>query len=178
MDGVKPSKSPAKVLPKLALANSALFEDISLYRSTIGALQYPTFTRSDVAFIINRLSQFMHAHTLFHWQACKHLLRYLKGTLTHGLVLSPSVHLSLEAYSDADWASCPNTRRFTSGYVVYLGGNLIYWSSKKQHVVSKSSSESELRSLALASDELIWLRYLLGELQVFLPHCPILWVGY
>ena len=62
----------------------------------------------------------MHAPIMFHWQACKHLLRYLKGALTHGLVLSPSVHLSLEAYFDADWASCPDTRRSIGGYVVYL----------------------------------------------------------
>ena len=65
MDGVKPSKSLTKVLPKLALVDSALFEDVSLYRSTIGALQYLTLTRPDVAFIINRLSQFMHVPLCF-----------------------------------------------------------------------------------------------------------------
>ena len=67
MDGSKPSKSPARVLPKLALVDSAPFEDISLYWSTIGALQYLTLTRSDVDFIINHLIQFMHAPTLFRW---------------------------------------------------------------------------------------------------------------
>ena len=102
MDGAKPFKSLDRVLPKLALVDSGPFEDISLYRSTIGALQYLTLIRSDVAFIINSLSQFRHAPSLFHWQACKHLLRYLKGILTHGLVLSPSVHLNLEAYSNVD----------------------------------------------------------------------------
>ena len=62
----------------------------------------------------------MHAPIMFHWQACKHLLHYLKGALTHGLVLSPSVHLSLEAYCDVDWASCHDTRRSIGGYIVYL----------------------------------------------------------
>ena len=118
----------------------------------------------------------MHAPTLFHWQACKHLLCYLKGTLTHGLVLTPSSQLSLEAYFDVDLASCLDIRRSIDGYVVYLGGNLISWSSKMQQVVSKSNLESDLRSLALASTELIWLHSLLRELHVSLPHCPILWV--
>ena len=102
IDGAKPSKSHARVLPKLTIVDSAPFEDISLYWSTIGALQYLTLNRPDVAFIINRHNQFMHASTLFYWQDYKHLLCYLKGTLTHGLVISPSVHLSLEAYFDAD----------------------------------------------------------------------------
>ena len=84
----------------------------------------------------------MHAPTILHWQACKHLLRYLKGILTHGLVLTPSMYLSLEAYSDADWASCSNTRRSSGGYVIYLGGNPVFWSSKKQQVVSKSNWKS------------------------------------
>ena len=151
MEGVKPSRSPTKVFSKLALEDNPPFDDIHLYRNIIGALQYLILTRPDFAFVINRLSQFMHALIILHCQACKYLLRYLKGTLTHGLVLTPSTHLSLEAYSDADWASCPDTRQSTGGYVVYLGGNPISWSSKKKQVVSKSSFESELCSIALAS---------------------------
>ena len=84
--------------------------------------------------------------------------------------------MSLEAYPDVGWARCPNTRRSTDGYVVYLDGNLISWSSKKQQVVSKSSSESELRFLALASAALVWLRSLLHELHVSLLHGSFLWV--
>lgn len=57
------------------------------YRKLVGSLQYLAFTRPDVSFGFNRLAQFMHSPSEIHWQALKRVLRYLKGTIHHGLYL-------------------------------------------------------------------------------------------
>ena len=75
----------------------------------------------------------------------------------------------VSAFSDADWAGCPDTRRSTSGFCVFLGESLVSWSSKRQPTVSRSSAEAEYRAVANAAAECIWLRQLLREL-----HTPIL----
>lgn len=82
------------------------FSNPLLYRSTIGALQYLTLTRPDIAFCVNKLSQFLHNPQVEHWTTCKRLLRYLKGTSATGIRFSPSSTNCLEAYEDADWAGC------------------------------------------------------------------------
>jgi hypothetical protein len=88
----------------------------------------------------------------------------------YGLSLhaSPSTSTDLVAYSDADWAGCPDTRRSTSGYCVYLGSSLVSWSSKRQPTVSRSSAEAEYRAVANVVAECTWLRQLLSELS-----CPV-----
>ena len=73
----------------------------------------------------------MHASTEDHFRALKRILRYVKGTVHHGLQLHKVSTHNLLAYSDADWAGCPDTRRSTTGYAIFLGANLISWSSKK-----------------------------------------------
>ncbi|CAL8993855.1 unnamed protein product [Prunus brigantina] len=89
--------------------SSPLLADPTFYRSTVGALQYLTWTRPDLAFAVNQVCQFMHQPRESHLGAVKRILRYLKGTLEHGLWFQQgSTHLS--AYSDADWAGCPIDR--------------------------------------------------------------------
>jgi hypothetical protein len=140
----------------------------------VGSLQYLSLTRPDVSFAVNKVCH-LHCPTVNHWTTVKRILRHLKHTLYHGLFIRRQSSTNLHAYSDADWASCPDDRRSTGGYCIYLGSNLISWSSRKQATVSRSSTEVEYRSLANATAELQWLQSLLKELGIFLPHPPTLW---
>ncbi|KAJ4771019.1 Gag/pol [Rhynchospora pubera] len=171
----KPTASPMVVNTSLSIHDGDPMENPSLYRMIVGALQYATRTRPDIAFAVNKVSQFMHSPSTSHWDAVKRILRYINGTLTHGLTLKPSTNPILHAYSDSDWAGCKDDRRSTSGYAIFLGPNLISWSAKKQTTVSRSSTEAEYRALALASAELVWLQFLLHELHISCPSSPILW---
>lgn len=131
MENCQPCAMPMAVNTKLSKYSGESFSDPSLYRSTIGALQYLTLTRPDIAFTVNKLSQFLHAPSADHWVACKRLLRYLKGTATVGLKFSKSSSYCLEAFSDADWAGCTDNRRSTGGHCIFFLSNLVIWNSKK-----------------------------------------------
>src|SRR4051812_28857804 len=167
MTDCQPARTPADVGEKLS-ANGDPFSDPTLYRSITGALQYVTLTRPEISYSVQQACLYMHDPREPHYNHVKRILRYLKGTLDHGLRINSSSPTSLTAYSDADWAGCPDTRRSTSGYCVYLSDNLVSWSSKRQVTVSRSSAEAEYRSVAHAVAESIWLRQLLAEL-----HRPI-----
>ena len=136
-------------------------------------MQYCTLTRPDIAFAVNKVCQFMHSPTKDHLQAVKRILRYLKCTIHHGLLLQRSSSFALHAFSNADWASNIDDRRSHSGYCIFMGPSLICWYSKKQPTVSRSSTESEYRSLATATCEILWLQMLLAELQIPQHHPPI-----
>ncbi|PKI35327.1 hypothetical protein CRG98_044277 [Punica granatum] len=117
----------------------------------------------------------MHYPTIAHWMAVKHILRYLKGTITYGLHIRPGPISSIHGFSDTDWAGNPDDRRSVSGFIVFLGSNPVSWSSKKQRTVARSSTESEYKSLANATAEILWLQSLLRELGVSQCHPPTLW---
>jgi Reverse transcriptase (RNA-dependent DNA polymerase) len=151
MAAAKPISTPMVVSPSLSKHAGEPIYDPYLFRSIIGALQYVTITRPDIAFAVNRVSQFMHCPTSLHWSAVKRILRYLQGTSDQGIKFRPSNDLTLHAYSDSDWAGCPGDRKSTTGYLVFLGQNLISWSSRKQPTVARSSTEVEYRSLTMAS---------------------------
>jgi hypothetical protein len=105
----------------------------------------------------------------------KRILRYLQGTSDYGLFLHRSSSSDLVVYMDADWAGCPDTRRSTLGYVVFLGDNLVFWSAKRQTVVSRSSTEAEYRAVANGVTEATCLRQLLHELQTLSSRCTLVY---
>jgi hypothetical protein len=127
--------------------------DPNLYWSIVGSLYYLSFTRSDIAFIVHRVSKFMHNPKDSHWQAVKHILCYLKNTVSYGLFLTHSSSLSFQAFADNDWAEDPDDRRSVGSYCVYLGSRLISWSCKQRSTVARSSTEVEYKALANAAAE-------------------------
>ncbi|GJZ74693.1 ribonuclease H-like domain-containing protein [Tanacetum coccineum] len=90
----------------------------------------------------------------------------IPGTSHYGLHLYASSSLSLVGYTDADWAGCPTTCRSTFGYCVFLGNNLISWSSKRKITLSHSSAEAEYRGVANVVVKTAWIRNLLRELHL------------
>ncbi|XP_021991105.1 uncharacterized mitochondrial protein AtMg00810-like [Helianthus annuus] len=148
MSSCRPVHTPVDTHAKLSATGGDPFHDPTLYRSLAGALQYLTFTRPDISYAVQQICTHMHAPTTAHWEALKRIIRYIQGTQSYGLTLGPSADPRLLAYTDADWAGCPDTRRSTSGYCVYYRDNLISWSSKRQATISRSSAEAEYRGVA------------------------------
>ena len=173
----KPVDTPLSVSEKLSVSegDSLSSDDSTRYRSIVGALQYITLTRPDIAFSVNKVCQFLHSPTTVHWTAVKRILRYLKGTISVGLCINKSDSTLVSAFSDADWAGCPDDRRSTGGFAVFFGSNLISWSAKKQATVSRSSTEAEYKALANATAEIIWVQTLLQELGVSQSRAACLW---
>ncbi|GJY07386.1 ribonuclease H-like domain-containing protein [Tanacetum coccineum] len=103
-----------------------------------------------------------------HFHTMKRVLRYLRGTIDLGLQLFRSSTSQLTAYSDAEWAGCPTTRRSTLGYCVFLGDNHLTWSSKGQKTLSRSSADAEYQGVTNVVAETSWICNLLREL-----HTPL-----
>ena len=104
-----------------------------------------------------------------HFAVVCRIIRYLQGSSRRGPFFPRGTPLWLVAYSDADWAGCPNTRQSVTGWCMFLSDSLISWKSKKQDHVSKSSAESEYRAMSAACSKILWLRGLLAKIVVFSP---------
>uniref|UniRef100_A0A3Q7HR35 Reverse transcriptase Ty1/copia-type domain-containing protein n=1 Tax=Solanum lycopersicum TaxID=4081 RepID=A0A3Q7HR35_SOLLC len=140
LGGSKPIATPVELNGKLTtvvfdkyvgVTSDPVLSDIGEYQRLVGRLIYLTITRPDLSYAVQNLSQFMNAPKQSHMNAA---IRVHFG--------------SLQAFCDADWGSCPDTRRSITGYMVKFGESLLSWKSKKQSTVSRSSAEAEYRSLA------------------------------
>ena len=159
----------------LTLHSGLALSDPSEYRTIVGSLQYLSLTRPNIAYVVNKLSQFKHQPTSNSWSVVKHLLRYLCGTIDHVIMLHCHSNLALYAFSDADWAGNTDDFTSTSAYLVYLGRNPISQSPKKQRTVAHCSTEAEYHLVAATTAELQWISSLLTELGVDLPQQPLIY---
>ncbi|XP_060170625.1 uncharacterized mitochondrial protein AtMg00810-like [Lycium barbarum] len=128
----------------------------------------------DITHAVNFASQFMQNPNSVHFQAVKRILRYVQGTISHGLCIISQSSFRLYGFSDADWAGCATTRRSTTGYNIYHGANCVSWSSRKQNTVARSSAEAEYRALAATAAELTWITYILQDIGIYIKSPPTL----
>ncbi|XP_062114395.1 secreted RxLR effector protein 161-like [Humulus lupulus] len=175
MANLKLCPTPMVVGKPISSTDGDKLNNPTLYRSLLGALQYLCHTWPDISFPVNNLSQFLQEPATTHWSGAKRILRYLKGTVHNGLHIGESGNRSIVGYSDADWACCPDDRRSIASYCVYFGDSLVSWSSKKQVVVSSSSTEFEYRALAHVAAKIAWIESLLKELNFPLPSKSVTW---
>lgn len=162
--GSRPAIFPIEQNHHLALASGPRLADPEKYRRLVGRLIYLTITRPELAYSVHILAQFMQQPRCEHWDAALRVVRYLKGCPGQGIFLRAQNSLQVSAFCDADWGSCPLSRRSISGYLVTLGRSPISWKTKKQQTVSRSSAEAEYRAMATTCCELKWLRQLLRDL--------------
>ena len=98
-----------------------LLIDPGIYQRLVGILLCLTVTRPDISFVVQNLSQFMHQEKQSHMQATIRVVKYIKHSPSLGIFLSAKASSNLQAFCDADWASCPTTRRSVIGYLVKFG---------------------------------------------------------
>jgi hypothetical protein len=155
---------PIKVNVKYHSEKGDLLSDPIMFRQLVGSLNYLTITRPDISFAIQQVNQFMQTPRHLHLAVVRHIIQYLRGSSSRRLFFPTGSSLRLVAYNDADWAKCPDTRRFVTGWCMFLGDSLISWKSKKQACVSKSSIEFEYRAMSPACFDIVWLHGLLAKL--------------
>ena len=157
--------NPLEYNAKLTPLDGEPISDATRYCQLVGSLIYLTITRPDISHVVGMVSKFMDAPRSVQYAAVLRILQYVKGTLYHGLHYSSRSSLELHAYSNADWAGDSTDRCSITGFCFLLGTSLVSWRSKKHDVVSHSSTEAEYHALTDTTCKLVWLRWLLADMD-------------
>eukprot|EP00253_Pinus_taeda_P018195 PITA_18195 len=139
------------------------FLALQVLQSKEGKLLYLTHTRPDLSFVFGLIARFIQNPHERYWKAAKRILCYVQGTVQFGIHYSEEASPLLVGFTDSDWASDPDDRKSTTGYVFTLGSGPITWVCKKQSAISLSSAEVEYCGAIEASKEALWLRQILSE---------------
>ncbi|GAA0145518.1 transmembrane signal receptor [Lithospermum erythrorhizon] len=139
--------------------------DETHFKQIVGSLMYLTSTRPDLMFATSLINRYMSNPTELHLQVAKKILRYLKGTTQYGILYQKGSNgRELEAYTDSDYAGDINDRKSTSGYVFKFSSGAVAWTSKKQPIVSLSTTEAEFIAAVVCTCQAIWMKRIFKEL--------------
>ncbi|GKV28744.1 hypothetical protein SLEP1_g37756 [Rubroshorea leprosula] len=166
MKNCNPVSTPIE--PGLKLVKNPGGKEINntLYKQIMGSLMYLTATRPDIMHAVSLISRYMDCPKEVHLLAAKRILRYLQGTTEYGLFYKNGEKSELFGFTDSDFARDLDDRKSTSGYVFIMGTAAISWTSRKQSIVTLSTTEAEFVAATTCACQAIWLRKVLEELQV------------
>ncbi|CAL9028826.1 unnamed protein product [Prunus brigantina] len=168
MDDCKPFGTPAEYGLKLCKDKGGKEVDSTFYKQIIGSLMYLTYTRPDIMYAVSLVSRYMEKPTEMHLNAAKRILRYVKGTIDYGVFYKSDDGSGFVGYTDSDYAGDIDDRKSTSGHTFLLNSGAVSWSSKKQQIVTLSSTEAEYVAAAASSCQAMWLMKIfevLGDAQ-------------
>jgi len=157
--------TPTEVGVKLFKDPEGKRVDSTNYKQIVGSLMYLTATRLDIMYAVSLISRYMENPKEIHLLAAKRIFRYLQGTADFGLLYKKGEHSDLMGFTNSDYAGDQDDRKSTSGYVFMLGTGAVSWSSKKQPIVTLSTTEAEFVAAASCACQAIWLRRILEEIQ-------------
>jgi hypothetical protein len=169
MDQCKSVPTPLDAYFKFNLTSTAEKEDPSQYRSLVGSLLYLCASRPDLMFSTAYLASFMQSPTTEHYAIARRVLRFIAGTVNHGIWYGSVDQPGLYAYADSDWAG-ESSMKSRTGYCFSFGYGIFSWSSKRQDCVAQSTGEAEYIALNMTVRQAIWIRQILTELKEM--PCP------
>jgi transposase InsO family protein len=153
--------SPIVAGTKLSKYDKGDEVDPTQFKQMVGSLMYLTATRPDLMFAVNLIARFMEHPVENHLMDAKRILRYIRGTQELGILYKKGSQAELIAYSDSDYGGDVDDRKSTPGYVFMMGSGAVSWSSRKQPIVTLSTTEAEFIAAAHCVCQGIWLKRIL-----------------
>ena len=160
---------------KISKDENGIFVDEMNFKQLVGSLMYLTAMRPDMMFVTSLIIRYMGRPTNLHLQAAKRALRYLKGTVNYGIHYKRGGNEKLLAFTDSDYAGDVEDRKSTSGYVFVLNSGAVSWCSKKQPIVTLSTTEAEFVAATVCACQAIWMKKILTELKYSDEDCITIW---
>lgn len=164
MEGCNSVKNPIVPGHKLSKMGAGEAVDPTIFKQLVGSLRYLTATRPDLIYYVNLVSRYMENPSEQHMLVTKRILRYVQGTTGYCIRYRPGGERKLVGYVDSNYAGDVDDRKSTSRYVFMLGGGAVSWASKKQPIVTLSTTEAEFVAAAYGACQAVWLRNVLEEI--------------